>query len=140
MPARYEVVATLALLLTGCGLAADAKINGMNETQIASASDADVCRPNAGGAVVYNERQKRGLGDCTPAHLKCKNLGYAPGSSQYLQCRQMFMQQDIAADAAYRQAVGNATAAIKNAYPPPPPIVRTSCHKNLSGSVDCTTQ
>jgi hypothetical protein len=140
MPIRFMTIWFLALALSGCGLAADAKINGMNEAQIASASDSDVCRPNAGGAVVYNERQKRGLGDCTPAHLKCKDLGYAPGSSEYLQCRQMFMQKDIAADAAYRQTVANATAAIKNAYPPPPPIVRTTCQPGLSGSMNCTSQ
>lgn len=140
MPIRLMTIWFLALALSGCGLAADAKINGMDAAQIANASDADVCRPNVNSPVVDKERQKRGLGDCNPAHLECKKMGYAPGSAEYLQCRQMFMQQAIASDAAYRQAVGNAASAIKNAYPPPPPTVRTSCRQNMAGSVDCTTQ
>lgn len=132
--------AILSLSVPGCGIVAANKISQMDASQIATLSDDKVCHPLATGNVVNIERQKRGLGDCDPAHLECKKMGYAPGSAEYLQCRQMFMQQAIASDAAYRQAVGNAASAIKNAYPPPPPTVRTSCRQNMAGSVDCTTQ
>lgn len=138
MRALPVFLAILSLSASGCGIIAANKISQMDASQIATLSDDQVCHPLATGNVVNIERQKRGLGDCDPAHLECKKLGYRAGTSEYIQCRQMFMQQAIAANAASQKAIADAGEAWQKAYNQPKPV-HTSCQSNGFGGANCTS-
>jgi hypothetical protein len=128
-------------MVAACGVAAGSKISNMDAAQIARLSDAEVCHPLATGQVVEQEREKRGLADCDPAHFECRKLGYKLGTAEYLQCRQMIAQQEMAA-AAYRQKIiSDGVAGWQRAYQPTPSTTtHTTCSPAGNGvDVDCTS-
>ena len=131
MYARTIILA--ASLLSGCGLAVSNQINGMNETQLASVNDGDLCNPNVATVAADNERAKRGLGDCSMAHRRCRSMGYEMGTPPYLQCRQVIGQEEMQ-QAALRQKM--ASDFMKAAQPPPlpPPPMPTTTRCNTWGN------
>jgi hypothetical protein len=142
MSPRWIFLLPIALgLLASCGIAAGNRISSMDAASIAQVSDAEVCHPMATGAVVQAERQRRDLADCDPAHLKCHSMGYKTGTAEYLQCRQMFIQQDIAQAAAYESARQQMISNIQRAYQEPPPTTSstTTCSPNGT-DVTCQTR
>ena len=78
---------TISVSLAACGLAMAHRVSGMNANEIQTLDNRSLCNRFADGAVVAAERQRRGLGDCSHAHLKCTALGYSMGTPLYLQCR-----------------------------------------------------
>lgn len=96
---RAAWIAALVLLaLAGCTASREqaVELSAMNADQLAATSDKDLCNRRAGGQAIEAERRRRGLADCGAGAIECKQSGYAPGSQQYLQCRQIFVQQEQA--------------------------------------------
>ncbi len=110
----------ILLLVAGCGLVRSSQVSQMDTSAIQAASDKDLCNPYANGQVVAAERQRRGLGDCSPAGVACIQNGFAPGTPGYLNCRQLAIQQE-AVDAQRWNNVTQAGIAIMQANQPPPP-------------------
>jgi hypothetical protein len=92
----------------------------MDRQTIQTASDTEVCNPYASGNIVAAERQRRGLGDCSAAHLSCIQNGFTPGTSAYLDCRQLAIQQE-AVTAQRWNNVTQAGIAMMQANQPQPP-------------------
>lgn len=129
------VVLCAAIAISGCS-----GVSKMDAAQIASATDAQVCDPFAKGSIVERERETRGLGDCAPVTLQCKQMGYGPGTQQYLQCRQTITQEAMASDAARQQWAQNFQANWQKAYSPTQPTSSTTrCTPSDGGSVRCQT-
>jgi hypothetical protein len=103
--------------LCGCGAIRSGEVSRMDAAQIAQVNDRELCNRYADGQVVMTERARRGLADCTPAHLQCRQMGYAPGTELYLNCRTMVANQEAIEDTNRTAAsIGmmNAGAAIAN--------------------------
>jgi hypothetical protein len=99
-----EAAMRLSIVLVACVLSActpsrqqAVELSGMNVDQLAAANDKAICNRRASGPAIDAERMKRGLADCGPGAMECRQAGYMPGSPQYLPCRQIYMQQDQAA-------------------------------------------
>jgi hypothetical protein len=60
------------------------------------------------------ERAARNLGDCSLVTLKCRSMDYPVSSTAYLQCRQTFAAEAMAASAA---SAASAAAAARAATP-----------------------
>jgi hypothetical protein len=97
MLGRLLVIAALSGL-SACGVIRGSQVSQMDAAQIAQVSDRDLCRTYSSGEVVMAERQRRGLADCSVAHLKCRQMGYAPGTEIYLKCRAMVANQEAIED------------------------------------------
>src|SRR4051812_18308859 len=84
---RISILCLASVMLAACGLARSSAVSRMDAVEIQNASDTDICNPLADSVTVTNERQRRGLGDCSDAHKRCAQLGYVPGTELYLKCR-----------------------------------------------------
>lgn len=93
----------IAFALSGCNTVRGIRASNMDETEITQASDKALCAPLASGEIVEAEKIRRGLGDCSSAHLQCHSMGLQTGTSDYLQCRQSIIQQDAANQQASQQ-------------------------------------
>lgn len=134
-----HTLCVLLVLFTGCGLAVGNRVSSMNPREIASVDDASLCHPLAKGPIVERERARRGLGDCSPAHLQCRSMGYQMGTSNYLECRRMTMQQETAAAVAYEAHRQKMLDGVANAYRVPP-TTRTNCTSNSPDQMNCTSR
>ncbi len=131
------VVVGLAAISAACS-----GVSKMDAAQIATVTDQQVCDPLAQGPVVEREREARGLADCGPGAVECKKMGYRPGGPEYVNCRQMYMQQAVAAGAAYEAARQNAISGVQRAYQPAPSPERsiTTCSPAGNGvDVSCSS-
>jgi hypothetical protein len=84
----------LGLLVASCGLARSNQISKMDGFAIRDVADGELCNPYVKGRIAAEERQRRELGDCTPAHINCVKNGFTPGTSGYLSCRQLALQHN----------------------------------------------
>src|SRR5262245_54427159 len=113
------IIAT-ATFLAACGLAHADRVNQLTRQQLAHESDQSICHAFVTSQAALAERAARNLGDCSPVTLKCRAMGYPVGSTAYLQCRQTFAAEAMAAaaeDAASAAAAANAAAAVRAATP-----------------------
>ncbi len=62
--------------------------------------DTEICRAaaRAPDREVLAEAARRGLGDCTAGHLRCRVNGYQPGSDAYRACRQYLAEMEALAE------------------------------------------
>lgn len=114
---KFLLLAVIAVGLAGCGVMQAAKIDRMQEAEVRELSNDEVCHPFVRSSVVDAERLRRGLSDCSEDHKKCASMGYAAGTSNYLQCRNMLTNEKAVADArqqAGTQALIAAAAATRN--------------------------
>lgn len=124
---------TVALALTGCGLVRSREISHMDSTQITQVSARDLCNPNVSGSVAEQERARRGLGDCSPAHFQCVKTGFQPGTDSYLRCRNLAAQQDIANRSMYLQMIPMGAQMMSQ----PRPTVTTGTCQSVGATVFC---
>jgi hypothetical protein len=121
------LLAALASFTSACGLVRSAQISKMDPVEIQSVSNQQLCSPYNGGPVVAAERQRRGLGDCSPASQHCVEMGYPPGTSLYLQCQALKAQQDEAERQAWL-GVAQVGAQMMAAPPPAPQLPAADDH------------
>jgi len=93
-------IVVAAAVLGACGLAHADRVNGLTRQQLALESDQSICHQFVNSQAALAERAARNLGDCSPVTLKCRSMGYPVGSTAYLQCRQTFAAEAMAASAA----------------------------------------
>ncbi|MCL4743786.1 MAG: hypothetical protein KJZ83_00075 [Burkholderiaceae bacterium] len=122
------------LALAGCGLATANRISGLNVQDITTVKNDELCNMYAKGQVVEQERARRGLGDCSPSHLKCVEMGYEMGTATYLDCRRLMMDQAAIAAARRKETADSIAKAFT-----PPPTTRTNC-TNMGGMINCTSR
>lgn len=107
------------LCLTGCGLIRSVEVSNMDETQIRTVSNKDLCRTLAISDVITQEVNRRNLGDCSKERATCADLGYVTGSNAYYQCiqneRNIEAAQSAAIAALYYQGMQSAGNAYGNA-------------------------
>jgi hypothetical protein len=89
------------VLLAGCASRSGEAVSGFSPEQLRVLATDSLCNRYAHGPNVTTERQRRGLGDCSPADQSCANAGYRAGSPNYARCR-----ADVAQQAALRQGDG----------------------------------
>jgi len=75
------------LLLAGCSSTAGGENSDFAPTELRGVAIAALCKPYAQSPSVDAERQRRGLGDCSPGDQACVKAGYPAGSSDYARCR-----------------------------------------------------
>jgi hypothetical protein len=94
-PMRVWVFSFLLAICAGCSLTSHNKISNMNPQQITAASDAELCGRDATGSLVGQERERRGLGDCSPAHLRCRAQGLEMGTPAYFRCYEQASREEL---------------------------------------------
>ena len=86
-------VALASLLLVGCASANNVGTSGYAPEQLSTLSTNALCKPYFQGQNVVVERQRRGLGDCSPDDQACASATTPAGSRNYARCRADAMLQ-----------------------------------------------
>lgn len=82
------------------------------------------------------ERARRDLGDCTPAHTACRAQGFRIGTPGYLGCREVIAQQDAINQQAW---LGVAAQGLKMTQPRQNAPSGVSCVGNTMGNFSSAT-
>ena len=81
------------LLLTGCASASSDDASRYEPDQLRMLTTNALCKPYLQGRNVAAERQRRGLGDCSPSDQVCSTASDPVGSPNYARCRANVMLQ-----------------------------------------------
>jgi len=130
---KLLMVSALALALAGCGIVRDNQVAAMTPDEVRTLRDGELCRSGTASPNVMAERQRRGLADCSEAHLECRAMGYTMGTELYLACRAMVAQRQAADHAAYMRALGQVSQSLN-----PPPSITCRSRPDLMGGYRTT--
>lgn len=122
-----------SLIVSGCGLARSKEISAATSAaQLAKFSDDQLCNYYVDETpVVRDERARRNLGDCSPAHRDCIKMGFGSGTREYLACRQM-LADAAGSNSARWAAIGAMGQTMLQQPPPQAPVVTCSRLGNIT--------